>query len=231
MGVKVQAVLAQAEAVLAQAHSVLAQAQAVLAQPQAVLAQAQAELAWVQPRQPRAHGIRKGLNGLRTVAEIAARSPQTSGRLIAGILGRGGGGVQLPLALALPVPIPVPVAVPVAVPIVGPVPVPRRRARSPLLPRRGCQGRGGGRRGSRRRPWNELAQVGVVKGMFEPAVGAQVVTTCVCGVAKRALEAAGEMHVVVVPNVGHYLAAKLAAMQVVGHAMDPLKCEPHVPHF
>lgn len=74
----------------------------------------------------------------------------------------------------------------------------------------------------------ELARVGVVRGVFELAVRAQVVGARVGGAAQRALEAAREVHVVVVADVRHHLAAQLAAVQVerAGHALER---QPHVP--
>lgn len=86
-------------------------------------------------------------------------------------------------------------------------------------------GEGGG---GRRRRRLELARVGVVGGVLELAVRAQVVGARVGGAAQRALEAAGEVHVVVVADVRHHLAAELAAVQVQ-RARHALERQPHVP--
>lgn len=74
----------------------------------------------------------------------------------------------------------------------------------------------------------ELARVGVVGGVLELAVRAQVVGARVGGAAQRALEAAREVHVVVVADVRHHLAAQLAAVQVE-RARHALERQPHVP--
>lgn len=74
----------------------------------------------------------------------------------------------------------------------------------------------------------ELARVGVVGGVLELAVRAQVVGARVGGAAQRALEAAREVHVVVVADVRHHLAAQLAAVQVQ-RARHALERQPHVP--
>lgn len=74
----------------------------------------------------------------------------------------------------------------------------------------------------------ELARVGVVGGVLELAVRAQVVRARVRGAAQRALEAAREVHVVVVADVRHHLAAQLAAVQVQ-RARHALERQPHVP--
>lgn len=74
----------------------------------------------------------------------------------------------------------------------------------------------------------ELARVRVVGGVLELAVRAQVVGSRVGGAAQRALEPAGEVHVVVVADVRHHLPAQLAAVQVE-RARDPLERQPHVP--
>lgn len=64
--------------------------------------------------------------------------------------------------------------------------------------------------------------------MLELAVGAQVIAARVRRPAQRALEAARKVDVVVVPDVGHHLAAQLAAVQVTA-AREALEREPHVP--
>lgn len=74
----------------------------------------------------------------------------------------------------------------------------------------------------------ELARVGVVGGVLELAVRAQVVRARVRGAAQRTLEAAREVHVVVVADVRHHLAAQLAAVQVQ-RARHALERQPHVP--
>lgn len=81
-------------------------------------------------------------------------------------------------------------------------------------------------RGRRRR--FELARVGVVRGVFEFAVRAQVVRTRVRRTTQRALEPPGEVHVVVVAYVGHHLAAQFTAVEVQS-AGYPLERQPHVP--
>lgn len=85
----------------------------------------------------------------------------------------------------------------------------------------GRRGRGRGRR-------LELARVGVVRGVLELAVRAQVVGARVSRAAQRALEPPREVHVIVVPDVRHHLAAQLAPVQVerAGHALER---QPHVP--
>lgn len=74
----------------------------------------------------------------------------------------------------------------------------------------------------------ELARVRVVGGVLELAVRAQVVGARVGGAAQRALEPAREVHVVVVADVRHHLAAQLAAVQVE-RARHALERQPHVP--
>lgn len=64
--------------------------------------------------------------------------------------------------------------------------------------------------------------------MLELAVGAQVVAARVRRPAEGALEASGEVDVVVVAYVRHDLATQLAAMQIAA-AREALKGEPHVP--
>lgn len=64
--------------------------------------------------------------------------------------------------------------------------------------------------------------------MLELAVGAQIVAAGVGGTAQGALEAAGEVDMIVVAYVRHDLAAQLAAMQVAATG-ETLKGEPHVP--
>lgn len=81
-------------------------------------------------------------------------------------------------------------------------------------------------RGSRGRI--KLTGVGVVRRMFEFAVSAQVVRARVRGAAQRAFEATGEVHVVVVANVGHHLAAQFTAVEVQ-RTSHSLECQPHVP--
>lgn len=59
---------------------------------------------------------------------------------------------------------------------------------------------------------------------------AQVVATCVRGTTERTLKPAGEVDVVVVPDVRHDLAAQLAPVKVAA-AWHPVKGQPHVPGF
>lgn len=66
--------------------------------------------------------------------------------------------------------------------------------------------------------------------MFEFIVRAQVVATCVRGTTERTLKPAGEVDVVVVPDVRHDLAAQLAPVKVAA-AWHPVKGQPHVPGF
>lgn len=66
--------------------------------------------------------------------------------------------------------------------------------------------------------------------MFEFKVRAQVVATCVPGTTERTLKVAGEVDVVVVPDVRHDLAAQLAPVMVAA-AWHPVKGQPHVPGF
>lgn len=66
----------------------------------------------------------------------------------------------------------------------------------------------------RRQDVVEFAGVRIEHWMFEFAMGAQIVAAGVGGATQGTLESAGEMHVIVVPNVRHHFSAQLTTMQI-----------------
>lgn len=60
----------------------------------------------------------------------------------------------------------------------------------------------------------EFPRVRIIERMLEFAVGSEVVASSVCRPAQRALESAREVHVIMVPDMGHYFAAQFTPVQV-----------------
>lgn len=60
----------------------------------------------------------------------------------------------------------------------------------------------------------ELPGVRIIAWMLEFAVGAQVIASSVRRPAQRALESPREVHVIMVPDMGHYFAAQFTPVQV-----------------
>lgn len=84
--------------------------------------------------------------------------------------------------------------------------------------------------GDRRLLLVELPRVRIVTWMLEFAVSAQVVAPCVRRPAQGALESTRKMHVIMVPDMGHYFAAQFTPVQVAA-AWQFVECQTHMPGF